>query len=307
MIDELDDTEVRFLNRQGLVEGIKSIFKQSKSEIVILVPYIKISDAIWQEMKNAEKKGKHIIIVYRENEMKSVEKDKLYSLPHVTLLNHPHIHTKCYMNEESIIIGSMNLYEHSEVYNREMGVLAHLDSFDTIYEDAKREIREVIKASTIEKKSHLVINNGFKINILTTDEELLRKYLDPINKVFVNKEFAIKPVDEDQTEIICNPYYENMIVYLDYDIYENSEVNIRRARIRLEMTIEKQIELQTRFWSNKERSGLDQFNIYWYKKKDINIYPKNQDYPQLGKMMFDQNIEKLKQGIDLMIDYLRKK
>lgn len=64
MFNVFDIPEVRFLNRQGLVEEIKNIFRQSKSEIIILVPYIKISDAIWQEMKEAEKKGKHIIIVY---------------------------------------------------------------------------------------------------------------------------------------------------------------------------------------------------------------------------------------------------
>lgn len=246
------------------------------------------------------------MIVYRENKLKQSEKHKLHSLSNVTLLNHPNIHSKCYLNEESIIIGSMNLYEHSEINNREMGILAYQDSFDTIYEDAKEEIRDVIKASTIEKKSRFVLDKGFKINILVTDEALLRKYLDQINKVFVNKEFAIKTDKYGQTEIVCNPYYENMIVYLDYDIYENMEVKIRRARIKLLMSINKQIEMQTSFWDIQKDLGLDQFSIYWYKKKDINIYGNYKGYPEWGKLTFEQNLEKLKQGLNLIIDFLRK-
>ena len=37
------------------------------------------------------------------------------------------LHAKCYLNEESCIVSSLNLYEFSQVNNNEMGILISKD------------------------------------------------------------------------------------------------------------------------------------------------------------------------------------
>lgn len=53
--------------------------------------------------------------------MAGLEREKLHSLDNLTIMNHPNVHAKCYLNDSSMIVCSMNLYEYSEKNNREMG------------------------------------------------------------------------------------------------------------------------------------------------------------------------------------------
>jgi hypothetical protein len=57
------------------------------------------------------------------------------------------LHAKCYLNEESCIITSLNLYEFSMVNNNEMGVLINRAQDVELYRDAYDEAQRIIRIS----------------------------------------------------------------------------------------------------------------------------------------------------------------
>lgn len=57
------------------------------------------------------------------------------------------LHAKCYLNEETCIITSLNLYEFSQVNNNEMGVLLTRADDATVYREAYEEALRIIRIS----------------------------------------------------------------------------------------------------------------------------------------------------------------
>ena len=53
------------------------------------------------------------------------------------------LHAKCYINEESMVITSMNMYEYSENNNWEMGILIRKQDDAKVFEEAIREVESI--------------------------------------------------------------------------------------------------------------------------------------------------------------------
>lgn len=153
-----------FLNTPKLNHWIPKLIQESEKELILVVPYIQTSDNIYESLQTADKNNVEITLIYRENKLSEKEKLKLISLKNLNLLHHPNIHCKCYFNGQLLIVGSMNLYDYSEINNREMGVLIHHTSLNqkgeeddwscgddkALFDDAITEIREIVNGSKIE-------------------------------------------------------------------------------------------------------------------------------------------------------------
>lgn len=57
------------------------------------------------------------------------------------------LHAKCFFNEKSMVITSMNLYDFSELHNKEMGILISADDDRELYSEAFNEADRIIKYS----------------------------------------------------------------------------------------------------------------------------------------------------------------
>ena len=57
------------------------------------------------------------------------------------------LHAKCYLNERSAIITSMNLYDFSQVNNNEMGVFVDRDQEPDLYRETYEEAQRLIRIS----------------------------------------------------------------------------------------------------------------------------------------------------------------
>ncbi len=209
----------KFLNTTLLSEWIPKLVNESERELVIIVPYIKTSDKMYKCLYEANKRGVETTLVYRENKLTDSEKAKFQSLDNLNLMHHPNVHTKCYFNEKYLIITSMNLYEYSEINNREMGVLFHRNdleknynsSADTeqVFKDAINEIRAIINSSQFEKKSRETIDLGFEMEIIKTDKEKVLEHCVKLNKVFLNKKF--EPVENNNACYpVCKDYFDKI-------------------------------------------------------------------------------------------------
>jgi len=73
----------------------------------------------------------------------------LEGLSYLRLYFSKNLHAKCYLNEDKMIISSMNLYEFSQQNNREMGILIDTanEPDKQVYEDATRDMDSIIHNS----------------------------------------------------------------------------------------------------------------------------------------------------------------
>src|SRR5690606_9386169 len=180
--------------------------------------------------KDADQKNIHVVLVYKEEKLSAKEMDKLLAFKNLNIFCHPNVHCKCYYNGELMIIGSINLYEYSEKNNREMGILLSRelpeeivkdnkygfyedDSFK-VFEDGVDEIREIIKSSTVIRKSTITEKHGFDIDIIKTYEELAREDCSRLNKYFLNKKFE-PYLYEEEWLIRCSNFYDKIDVMFD--------------------------------------------------------------------------------------------
>lgn len=132
----------KFLTTAGVTYHQEELFKNAKKQIIIISPYLKLSRNMFERIKAAKDRGVEIIICYGKTELD----DKTFK--EVQLLGklyfYEEMHAKCYISENELIIGSMNLYEASEK-NREMAVFGTIYDDKKMYEDAKGEALLIIE------------------------------------------------------------------------------------------------------------------------------------------------------------------
>lgn len=297
----------KFLNTQGLSEWIPKIIEETERELIIITPFMQLSDKIYKALLAANDRNVETIIVYRENKLSEIDRVKLNAIDNLNLFHHPTLHAKCYYNEKYLLIASMNLYEYSERNNREMGVLMHNvnlddaddsngnDSDDEIFKDALFEIKNIIKSSEFEKKSRETLEEGFEMNILKTEKELKEEFCKKINQVFVHKQFEPYLFNENY-QVRCINYYDKIDIELDY-------------RIILHFNIErKQLDrIYSEFIQLYDEYMFDGFKFYWndygkqkaylYKDSRNNVWQENDNQQYLkiqeGLAMFMQKLKPL--------------
>lgn len=112
-----------FLTTRGISHHIEDLIIKCKTKLVLVSPYLKLSQLFYQRLKDAATRGVRITIVYGKKELKPEEEGRLAELQNIQVYYFKDLHAKCYFNETKMVITSMNMYEFSEINNREMGVL----------------------------------------------------------------------------------------------------------------------------------------------------------------------------------------
>lgn len=292
-----------FLNTEKLNYWIPKLIEETQKELVIIVPYIKTSDKVYQPLKEANKRGVETTLVYRENKLSDLEKAKFQALDNINLLHHPNIHCKCFYNEKYLIITSMNMYEYSEKNNREMGVLLHRNQLEQekinpddakLFEDAIKEINAIINGATLEKKSRETIELGFEMDIIKSAKEKAQEKCSLLNKAFIHKRFEPLIINENWI-CQCDNYFDKVQLIISH-------------RVELKLTLpESQIEnIYNNFKRNLDEFLIDGFKLYWsYYKSDIYLYQNSKhslwSKPK-GKL---EEYKLIKVGIDQLIIELR--
>jgi hypothetical protein len=137
----------QFLTTSGTAHYIEDIIIRAKTELVLITPYLKLSRILFERLTEADAKGVKIKLVYGKSELRADEKKRLAALTHLELLYLENLHAKCYYNETTLIISSMNLYEFSEKNNREMGIALTLREDANCFADALAEANSILTAA----------------------------------------------------------------------------------------------------------------------------------------------------------------
>lgn len=295
----------KFLNTDQLNEWIPRLIKETRRELVIIVPYIQTSDRIYTHLWEANKRGVEITLVYRENKLSQKEKAKIAALDNLNLMHHPNVHAKCYYNEKYLIITSMNLYEYSERNNREMGILLFIEQPEEnralittdedidVVEDAIHEIRAIINGASSEKESRETIQEGFEMNILKTEKELVEEDCAKLNRIFRHKRFEAVETPGGWDNI-CRNYFDRLDVTIG-----------RRAELRFSYDETRIKAIFNKFEPYYQEYRFDGFKFYWnHHKQGIYLYidQRNKMWEEISE---EQRIENIKNGIDQAISFLR--
>jgi hypothetical protein len=148
----------KFLTTLRTISAIEDIINAAQNRIVLISPYVRMLGNLYQDLLAADAKGVKLDLFYRKTDMKLEVKKQLDQLKHITFYSLEDLHAKCYFNEESMVITSMNLYDFPESKNREMGVLVTKKDDPEIYNNAIDEYKliqslaEVVKRETHEKE-----------------------------------------------------------------------------------------------------------------------------------------------------------
>ncbi len=136
-----------FLTTSGVSDWLERIIKEANSRLILISPYLQVNPKIKKllQAKNHEiqtmeesrfskaisifKGGDttskmQVQIIHRRDAVRANEISWLQDLSSIEAISLENLHAKCYLNENHALITSMNLYQHSQVHNYEMGILA---------------------------------------------------------------------------------------------------------------------------------------------------------------------------------------
>ena len=149
----------KYLRTTGISNNLEDLIRKAREKLYIISPYLKLSDSV-KELLNDKERGKtEVRIIFGKDDLNPTEMAFLQSLSYVRLYFHKNLHAKCYLNEKQMIISSMNLYEFSQVNNKEMGILIERENEADrlVYEEALEDIMSILNNSTEVSKSIQVI------------------------------------------------------------------------------------------------------------------------------------------------------
>ncbi len=176
----------KFLTTAGTISAIEEIINTARNNIVLISPYVKVPATLYQNLSQADVKGVSITMIYGKNKMMDLDvKRQLEKLKHCSIYFLENLHAKCYFNEDSMVITSMNLYDFSERNNREMGILLTLVEDSDIYNNTYDEYKRILGLSQ-------VIPTG------TRDTEPLHaeQTKQPPKKLIHQESFLRRPISE---------------------------------------------------------------------------------------------------------------
>jgi phosphatidylserine/phosphatidylglycerophosphate/cardiolipin synthase-like enzyme len=152
LIDEEKTTcldMAKFINTRKAVSEIEDLIKNAGERLTLVSPYLKLSKDFKELLTYRNSLDKITTVIFGKQELNPDEMKFLQSLRFVILKYNEDLHAKCYMNDDKMVITSLNLYEFSMANNKEMGVLIDKnDSADEqLFEDALREVEYINQTS----------------------------------------------------------------------------------------------------------------------------------------------------------------
>lgn len=196
-----------FLTTTGLTYAIERIIKSAKKKIVIVSPYIKISRNYYERLFEAEARGISVSVVFGKENLSQDQDGLLSEFGKLKLYFCDNLHAKCYLNEQYALISSMNLYEYSQINNREMGIMIDRNNEQGVYDDINSEVESIVNAA-----ERLIKTNSSK------------KYVDNSRKQGICIRCGCK-MKLNQNEPLCkecfiewnrfgNPFYEEQFCHI---------------------------------------------------------------------------------------------
>lgn len=138
-----------FLDTQNISSEIANLIRNSKDRLYLITPYLQLNRLIKPLIKDIVFKNPRIqiILVCRSDKINVEDMKFLQDLKNVQIWALDNLHAKCYINEETAIITSMNLFQFSEGNNYEMGIKIDKKTDEPIYQQISDYIDIIMRES----------------------------------------------------------------------------------------------------------------------------------------------------------------
>lgn len=103
----------KFLNTSATSYYLEELIKNAADRVILISPYLKLNDKVKELLEDKNRLKIDVRIVYGKSELQPAEINWLKELTFVRTSFCKNLHAKCYINENSCIITSLNLYEFS--------------------------------------------------------------------------------------------------------------------------------------------------------------------------------------------------
>jgi phosphatidylserine/phosphatidylglycerophosphate/cardiolipin synthase-like enzyme len=179
----------KYLRTSSISAELENLIRDARKELYIISPYLKLSDNVKELLNDKEREKVEVRIVFGKQELAPAEMSYLEGLSYVRLYFSKNLHAKCYLNEDKMIIASMNLYEFSQQNNREMGILIDTSNEHDkqVYDDATKDIDSIIHNS--EDFSYAKVPQKKSPNVKTEEK---KKFNTSKSKLLRTKELSQK-------------------------------------------------------------------------------------------------------------------
>ena len=167
----------KFLNTSATNYYLEEMIKGASERLILISPFLKLNDRIKELLEDKNRLKIDVRVVYGKSELQPEEINWLRELTYIRTSFCKNLHAKCYINENSCIITSLNLYQFSQVNNNEMGVFIERHEDSQMYSDAFDEAQRIIRISdeiriSLEKVSLSPVDekNVVEVNLLPTNK-----------------------------------------------------------------------------------------------------------------------------------------
>lgn len=247
-----------FLTTIGTSYYIERIILDARESLILVTPYLSLSKNLIDRLKDADRNNIKTTLIYGKNELSEKERKKIESFKNIEIYFCENLHAKCYLNEESLIITSMNLYEFSERNNREMGIFINKDDDSKIYEDTLKEIESIKNAS---KKERANENEEQNLIYLSDDKKDSWNFHLPSLYRVLKQEIVIGYNMSYKTDIIIEKYpFKGIDIDISYRVDFNFEDRIFFNYLKDNY----KLDIMNDLWEER---------VYW-NNKCINVYLK---------------------------------
>jgi len=138
---------VKFLTAENSYSKIVDTIIEASEKVVLISPYIKIPAPVFDRLRHIDRQGIRTVVVCRGKGLDSEERSKLRQLKYLELRFDEELHAKCFYNENSMVITSLNLSDYSRQHNREMGILLSSDEDSDTFKEALREANFIVESA----------------------------------------------------------------------------------------------------------------------------------------------------------------
>jgi len=249
---------LKILTTSGLSNKIEEIISEAKDYIVLVTPYLRMTQSLMGRLIQADEKNIKILILYGKNEISDEQKESFKKLSNCNLYFLKDLHAKCYLNESCGIISSLNLYEYSQINNWDLGV--YYDTEDTRQQDQ------------LYKEIDLMFDNAVvKIEkfprIKMVKKSIAERFTPYLNEYFKTDKFKYSKIFDE----FSNNYQESIKAIS----FPTEQINIELLNhiTRVDFTVNL-TEQQTEVFvsRSKLKEFEDEYRVYHNKPGTISLY-----------------------------------
>lgn len=220
-----------YLNNLKTSSEINELIENSNEFLYLISPYLKLSHIFKTSIKRVDFNKIDFTVVFRsgDNNLSNEDSNFFKNNTGINFLKCDNLHAKCYLNESFGIITSLNLYEHSQINNHEMGVKFSKEDDSQLYERALRDARSIIseslpvfKVNSKDRESDLNKKSFQNRSISSKLKQAPKKgLLESIGDAILGEMgYCIRcgdPIDLNNTKPFCNSCYS------EWAKFQNSE------------------------------------------------------------------------------------